>query len=472
LGAPTNDRIGDNGGAGWEPERDRKRAIDGTTTEPFFGNTYTDNVVTLGLALDMDDGTLDIYVNGTLEGELISGLSGYYTFAVGDTVSTQQPSYKLNFGQRPFAYTPPTGFKSLCTQNLDDPLIADPSTVFDIDTYTGNGSTQERSEFSFEPDLVWIKSRDAAHTHVLTDSVRGTSSQLFSNLSDSQGSRTDQVTAFNSDGFSLGANAGGTGGVNIDTTTYVAWAWDSGTTTASNTDGSITSSVLANTSAGFSIVSYTGNGAASATIGHGLNAAPEMIMVKNRDVSDYGVVYHVGMDTTSPQNYFLKLFAATSDSDDQRSDAGAMWNDTAPTSSVFSVGTEDNVNASASTEDYIAYCWTSVEGYSKFGSYTGDTSSTSKYPFIYTGFRPKWLLVRCSSVAQNWIIIDAERNAYNIVDNGLYADLANQEQTSNRVDFTSNGFKIRINSGELNTSSETHVYAAFAEHPFKYARAR
>ena len=234
---------------------------------------------------------------------------------------------------------------------------------------------------------------------------------------------------------------------------------------------SINSIVRANPSAGFSIVSYTGDGAASATIGHGLNAAPEMIMVKNRDVGDHGAVYHVGTDATNPQNYFLKLFAATSDGTAARSDVGAMWNDTAPTSSVFSVGTEDNVNAS--TENYIAYCWTSVEGYSAFGSYTGNGTTTEDGPFVYTGFRPRWILIKESSHSgNNWNIYDTARNEDNVVDLQLKASSSGNEVTNEFADYLSNGFKIKTGTAGLNSLDKTYIYAAFAEHPFNTARAR
>ena len=435
-----------------------------------YGDSYAEGDV-IGMAYDGDNNTITFYKNNVSQGA-ISVADDSYHFAVsfGSGTSGGTPAI-INFGQRPFVYTPPTGYVSLCTENFPNPTIADGSTAMDIALYTGNGSTQSITGLGFNPDLVWIKSRSDAHTHVLTDSVRGTSSQLFSNLSDSQGSQTDQVTAFNSDGFSLGANAGGTGGVNINTTTYVGWAWDSGTTTVSNTDGSITSSVRANASAGFSIVSYTGNQTNGATVGHGLNSTPLLLLAKNRDASESWLTLHQDSSDTwwaaqlNTTTQFYDLLTSTSF-------RAQSWDNTPPTSSVFQLA-DDNGNWNNTlnnNQNYIVYCFAPVEGYSAFGSYTGNGSSDG--PFVYTGFRPNWILVRQIDATQNWVIIDAVRNTFNIVDNGLYADLSNAEQTSNRADFTANGFKIRINSGELNTNAGSYFYAAFAEHPFKTARAR
>jgi hypothetical protein len=519
------------------------------------------------------------------------------------TTDHHDAGFTYNFGQRPFAYTPPTGYKSLCTQNLDDPTIEDPSTAFDIALWSGDGAARNIPT-SMSPDLVWIKKRNSATfgNHQLFDAVRQATYALVPNDSQGENEETTQLTAFNSDGFSLG----GSTFVNATSNTYVGWAWDAGTSntdatavynqdqswsgymatpnggygnpkerafnglsynyaeTANNgetldfnsvtgltastnvfvlpentasvsytvtadiggttyTDSSVgqagvtfsytgnvtritvrnndsnsptrlthikvdskelidqniavtqptlDSTYRANTSAGLSIVSYTGNGASSAVIGHGLNAAPKMIMVKNRDVGDHGAVYHVGTDATNPQNYFLKLFAATSDGTASRSDVGAMWNDTAPTSSVFSVGTEDNVNAS--TENYIAYCWTSVEGYSAFGSYVGNGSADG--PFIYTGFKVGWLMVKNSTTSnETWTIHDSTRDVDNPAEHRLLpsSDGGETTGTSPRYkDLLSNGFKIRGTSGEQNTSGNVYVYAAFAENPFKTARAR
>jgi len=373
-----------------------------------------------------------------------------------------------NFGQRPFAYTPPTGYLSLCTQNFGPPAIADGSTAMDTKLYTGDGTGQTITGLGFSPDLVWIKQRNATRFNVLFDTVRGANKRLISDSSAEESTQTDHLSAFTSDGFTVQTSAN----VNVSSGSYVGWAWDAGTTTdTNNTAGSITpTGVRANASAGFSIVSYTGNGAASATIGHGLNAAPEMIMVKNRDVNDHGAVYHVGTDATNPQNYFLKLFETTAGTA-ARSDVGAMWNDTTPTSSVFSVGTEDNVNAS--TENYIAYCFAPVEGYSAFGSYTGNGSS-SDGPFVYLGFRPAYVLFRNTGAGQYWGIYDSARDTYNGAEKYLRAEARDAEGSggSDHVDFLSNGFKVRSGFGFNNGSGATILYAAFAENPFKYARAR
>ena len=456
-----------------------------------YGSSYTSGDI-IGVALDMDSNptTLVFYKNNTSQGTATNATMAGKIVGPSYTNGGGATNISANFGQRPFAYTAPSGFKALCTANLDDPTIADGSTAMDVALYTGNGSTQTISGLNFSPDLVWIKARDSSTAYqIWFDRVRGEHLALRSENSaaeadyDANGENSG-VSAFGTDSFSVTDDS--TGGYSVNgppggtysgtSGAYVAWAWDAGTSTVSNTDGSITSSVRANPSAGFSIVSYTGNGAASGTIGHGLNAAPEFIMVKNRDVSDEGRVYHVGTDATSPENYFLKLFAGSTGTA-ARSDVGAVWNDTAPTTSVFSVGTEDNVNAS--NEDYIAYCFTSVEGYSAFGSYTGNGSATDG-PFVYTGFSPKWLLVKESSNANNWFLLDATRSQFNYVGDTLWPNLSNQENdtsinpdtTYNNFDFLSNGFKARSQYTGTNRSTGSFIYAAFAENPFKTARAR
>ena len=402
------------------------------------------------------------------------------------TTDNHDAGFTYNFGQRPFAYTAPSEFKALCTANLDDPTIADGSTEMDVSLYTGNGATggatQTISGLDFSPDLVWVKARDSSTSyHVLFDKVRG---EHLAIRSENNAAEADYdpngVSAFGTNSFSVTDDATGgysvngpSGGTYSGNGTYVAYTWDAGgTTDTNNTAGTITpTGVMANPSAGFSIVSYTGDGNASGTIGHGLNAAPEFIIVKNRDVADEGRVYHVGTDATSPENYFLKLFAGSTGTA-ARSDVGAVWNDTAPTSSVFSVGTEDNVNAS--TEDYIAYCWAPVEGYSAFGSYEGNGLADG--PFVYTGFRPAFLLLKSVDVTGGWAVIDSTRDPMNAADELLQADKSAAETTSSVhvVDMLSNGFKLRGTGGSdpaINPTS-TVIYAAFAEHPFKTARAR
>jgi|TARA_Y100000033_G_scaffold26211_1_gene24898 hypothetical protein len=460
LGAPTNNRIGNNGGAGWEPERDRKRAIDGTTTSPFFNVTYTDNVITLGLALDMDDGTLDIYVNGSLVGELISGLSGYYTFAVGDTVSSQQPSYKINFGQRPFAYSAPSGFKTLCTANLPTPTIAQGKDYFNAVLYTGTGSNPRAvTGVGHSSDFVWIKARNAAAGHAIMDSVRGTGTNaLASHTTSAEGTETyGQMSSFDSDGFTVTFSSNGEQNVNFNNRTYVAWSWEAASSTASNTDGSITSSVRANTSAGMSVVGFTGNGSA-ATIGHGLNAAPELILLKNRQTTQLWYAYSKELGAAK----YLYL----NQTDGAVSDVG-MWNNVEPTSSVFTVGSY------ALSNNYIAYCFTPVAGYSAMGSYTGNGSSANG-TFVWTGFRPRWVLIKATSIAgQSWYILDAARDPHNLTANKLEANSANSENaspntaTTNSLDFLSNGFKLRTSNDGTNQSSATYIYFAIAENPFQ-----
>jgi hypothetical protein len=329
----------------------------------------------------------------------------------------------------------------------------------DAKLWTGNGGTQTISGLNFSPDFVWIKNR-SGYNHHLLDTVRGANNGqnvLYSNLTNAEGA-TNSVTAFTSDGFTVGSNSS----VNHNSTSIVGWTWDAGTSTVSNTDGSITSSVRANASAGFSIVSFNSGSAGLKTIGHGLNAAPAMIIVKNRDATSNWTVYH--SSGTSISQYLL---LNTTDAVAGYTNA---WGSADPTSSVFGFASQGNQTAN---EDMIAYCFAPVEGFSAFGSYTGNGSTDG--PFVFTGFRVAWLLTkRTDGGSNNWQLIDATRSPSNVADDVLKPDENSAESThaDYSVDFLSNGFKHRTGHVARNGSGNTYIYAAFAEHPLKHARAR
>ena len=421
-----------------------------------YGATYTTGDV-IGIAFDADAGTLTFYKNGTTQGQAYSGLtSGPYFPAV----SNYSSAWALNFGQRPFAYTAPSGYKALCDTNLPLPVIDKPNTVMDIVLYTGTGAVRSITGLAFNPDLVWIKSRSASSSNKLTDSVRGVTKSLSSDLPDLEATDTGGLTTFNSDGFSLGTDIK----YNNTSATYVAWAWDAGSSSAvTNTAGSITSQVKANANAGFSIVSYTGTGA-NATVGHGLGIAPEFVITKNRTGAsgqDWGV-YHSALTSAS---YFLRLNSEQAEAVD-----ATYWNSTAPTSTVFSVGTALQTNRS--TNDYIAYCFTSVTGYSAIGKYTG--SGTTDGPFIYTGFTPRYILIHIVQVGilREWYIYDTARSTFNPNGTLLFTNLGSSEAASSfYLDILSNGFCLRTTAGAINSGGR-YLYAAFASNPLQYARAR
>ena len=366
----------------------------------------------------------------------------------------------MNFGQRPFTYTPPTGFVALNTFNLPTSTIVKGNTVMDATLWTGTGATLSIvNAAAFKPDLVWSKARSAAISGLMYDSVRGATKYLQTNVTSAEGTGTDSLTAFNSNGFALGADTSTTG-VNQNGTTYVGWQWQAGQgSSSSNTNGSITSTVSVNASAGFSVVTWTGTGA-NATVGHGLGVAPSLIIVKMRSSAGYNwVVYHASTGNTGVTYLNLtNAFYANV----------AYWNNTSPTSSVFSLGTALECNGSAST--YVAYCWTPIAGFSAFGSYTGNGSTDGV--FVYTGFRPKFVMIKSTSTG-GWVMLDTSRDTYNIVGNYLYANSSAAEATaSNVLDINSNGFKIRNTWTDINGSGTSYVYAAFAETPFKNSLAR
>ena len=458
--------------------------------DPDFKVTNGNNTAfTLGIAtndilqfrLNLDDNELSISIDGSDKGKLYDITANVeYTPAL---CLYNTSSATMNFGQDStfagtetaggnadengngdFAYAPPTGYLALCSANLPEPTISPNADTqaddyFNTATYSGNSSTQDITSVGFQPDWVWIKSRSNASNHYLTDVIRGTSKGLQTNITNAEVTNTNVITSFNSDGFSLGNDA--TANVaNITGRTYVSWNWKAGGTAVSNTDGSITSSVSANTDAGFSIVSYTGTDSATETIGHGLGAVPAMLIIKSRDSALNWAVYHKGSDATAPEDYLLRL-----NTTDARVDVSSSWNDTAPTSSVFTVGTSSLVN---NTDDFIAYCFAEIEGYSKFGSYNSNSSADGT--MIYLGFRPKWVLIKKIDGSASWWLVDAVRDTYNPTDNYILPDTSDTDRTYTTADFLSNGFKIRNTSTAFN--SGTHIYMAFAENPFKYANAR
>jgi hypothetical protein len=422
-----------------------------------YGASFTNGDV-VGVALDLDAGTLVFYKNGSSQGTAYSSLSGTFFPCFSDYNNSGTSSCVLNAGARAFAYSAPSGYKALCTANLDDPTIADGSAYMDVKLYTGNSSTQTISGLNFSPDLVWMKVRNNSFSHYLLDVIRGVGNRLASNDPDKEVNVPQSLTAFNSDGFSLGSEQA----VNLSGGTYAAWCWDAGSSTVSNTDGSITSQVRAQPSAGFSIVTYTGTGSA-ATVGHGLNAAPGMIVVKSTSNTMDWCVYHSSLANTQ----FLKLNTTGA------AQSFNAWNSTSPTSTVFSIGNIGETNTNTYT--YVAYCFAPVAGYSAFGSYTGNGSPTGDGPFVYTGFRPRWIMYKVySGDTGHWFIHDTARDPYNQAQYYLRANLSDAEATSvfYPFDILSNGFKIRSSNGNINGNGYGFIWAAFAESPFNYARAR
>jgi hypothetical protein len=442
-----------------------------------YGNSYTANDV-IGVAVDLDNNAIYFAKNGTWQnsGVPTSGASktgAAYTTLAGSNNYFPAVGYwgtfVANFGQRAFAYTAPSGFKALCTQNLPTPTIGATSTTqandyFDVKTWSGNSSTQS-IPLEFAPDLIWNKSRNNASNHAWWDVLRGTGAVISSSTTEAETTGYNAITSFSSNAISLGPDNTGVnnGRTNETGRTYVGWVWNAGDSTVTNTSGTISAQVRASTTSGFSIVTYTGTGA-NATVGHGLGVAPSMIIVKNRTFGGSWRVYHSSLGNT--QNVRLNLTNATA------TDSG-IWNNTSPTSSVFTVGTDADVNRSG--DAHVAYCFAPVAGYSAFGSYTGNGSTDG--PFVYTGFRPKYVMIKNSTTGgagYDWFVWDSVRDTYNLTTLDLNPNSSQAENTNSGdgLDILSNGFKIRVSTAATNTSGNTFIYACFAESPFKYSLAR
>ena len=319
---------------------------------------------------------------------------------------------------------------------------------FNTKLYTGTGSSQGITGVGFQPDFTWIKDRDNTRNHQIYDAIRGAGNVIYSNLTSAEGDDINRLSSFNSDGFSLGSSAD----VNDNSQKFASWNWKANGAGSANTAGSINSTVSVSTTSGFSIVKYTGNASAGATVGHGLGAVPKMIIVKNLNAAKSWQVYHSSLGASK-----ILVLDTTAAQDT----AGNRWNNTAPTNTVFTLGNADEVNGSVPN---IAYCFADVQGYSKFSNYTGNGNADGT--FVYTGFKPAFVMVKRTDATADWFMFDNKRNTFNPQTLFLKANLSNADGGgSGYLDMLSNGFKWRASSTSLNTSGGNYIYMAFAEAP-------
>ena len=430
------------------------------------GNWYNGSGASIGSTFDADTPTMTL----SQTGDILLVRSGHQNYATSDVNNVVYNfGQDGNFGSRKtdanggtdangyghFYYAVPTGFLGICTRNIsgDAPSIT-ASDHFKTVLYTGNGTSQSITGVGFKPNLVWLKERSSTSHHFVNQDIDGTVRFMQSSSTIAEATDSQVVSSFDTDGFSVGNS----GGSNQSSQTYVAWCWKAGGTAVSNTDGSITSSVSANTTAGFSIVSYTGTGSA-ATVGHGLSSAPEMVIQKNRITTDEPwFVYHSGVASDAETDY-LRLNASNA-----AADYDAIWNDTAPTSTVVSIGNNTGINGNGQT--HIMYCFHSVEGFSKIGSYIGNGSTNGS--FVYTGFKPAFVLFKSVNQVEDWILVDSARDTYNPAGrNWLYANSSSAGSldgaNTKAIDFLSNGFKPRTASSFYNTNDQIYIYMAFAD---------
>jgi hypothetical protein len=418
----------------------------------------------ISFAIDADTKTATIRVNNTVNTVIdFSAVPAGVFIDPAVWLRLSGDSFIANYGQQPFTYTPPSGFVGLNTFNLPTPTIgATASTTankyFDATTYTGTGSSLAvTNSGSMQPDFVWLKNRSSATYHWLTNAITGTSKQLTSNATDAESSYTQILTAFNSNGFTVGTD----GDVNANGSSYVGWQWRASNATAvTNTNGSIISTVSANTTAGFSIVTYTGNATSSSTVGHGLGTTPTFFIIKSRGVQVWNVYSLAGGITG---NTILQL------NDSSGAVTGSNISLTA-SSTTIGFGSASQVNGSG--VNFVAYVFAPVAGYSAFGSYTGNGSSDG--PFIFTGFRPRYVMIKRSDSTADWNVRDTARSPYNVVGEALYPNLSFAEYSGSEtyLDILSNGFKLRGNWNSSNASGGTYIYMAFAESPLKFSNAR
>lgn len=436
--------------------------VSGTVvTNTVFNTTTPISTDIFGIAYNAYAGSADFYKNGVLMGSITGMSLGEVTPVIYRAGTNNGATWNLNFGQRPYAYPLPTGYAPLNTYNIGNSPVPNGATQFAATLYTGNGTSQSITNTvnnaSFNPGFVWIKSRSAATNHVEYDAVRGPTKQLVVNSNIAETTEVTGLTSFDSNGFTVGALAA----LNTNAATYVAWNWKGGDSTVTNTVGSVSAQVRANTAAGFSIVTFPFQTVGIYTIGHGLNVAPDVVIVKSvTSGTQAWVMYHRSLGSTS---YVILNSSAVPVA------SVTAWNNTSPTSSVFTLGsgfTTANYGASG-----VAYCFASIPGYSKFGSYV--SNGLADGPFVITGFRPRYILIKESSAIRGWIVFDTSRSPVNVVDKYLFVETAASEGTLALMDIVSNGFRLKSTNINVNDAAgNTFIYLAFAENPFQNALAR
>ena len=480
-GITTVDGTGKSGGHASKPQGTGGFGIDwrggaGTTQSHDEGSTSNigsrpSNGTVIGVAIDLVNGKFYAHQGNTYynsgdpdngTGAIITGIPTgveYNFTASADSGGPNFSEYKINFGQQGFQHQPTTFTDVLNSQSLDDPAISFPNKHFGTILYTGTGSSNsvsDSTQVNFTPDWVWIKKRSNSENNEIQDAVRGATKRLSTNASDAESTVAGSISSFNSNGFTV-VDAGTT---NESGETYVAWCWNAGGSTATNNDGSIASQVRANTTAGISIV--TANGSSGSTIGHGLGVQPDLIIEKDRDNSQLWRVFHYQMGGSDS-------YGAVSDNLHLNSNAGfppslgAATRIRNVTNSVF----ESFGGFSGSKQ--VFYCITSVKGFSKVGLYEGNGQNDGE--FVHTGFRPAWIIIKSTASSEHWRIFDNQRSPFNQVNKHAFASNNSAESTETGMDFLANGFKLRDSDGHQNTNGHNYIYWAFAQAPYKYARA-
>ena len=454
-GMTLSDAPGQGDALGWGYYADGGAKRNGGTSTS-YGAGFAGGGDVIGCAFDADNGTLTFYKNGTSQGTAFTGLTdGPYFPATGDGSGVNNANSSVNFGQRAWAYSAPSNHKALCTTNLPTPTILDGRDHFETKLWTGNSSDQRAiTGYQFSPDFVWIKRRNASYSHPIMDTVRGLNNGhagvLYVNANNAEDTgSTGSIRSFNSDGFNLGTD----GGINYSGSTYVGWAWDAGSSTVSNNDGGITTSLRVNASCGVSIAKYSfNNNNGNQTLGHGLGVIPDLVIRKDTNVGDPWSIYSKAVGFTSRGHFTNAAFSGTTT-------FGSA-------SATNTVNRANNMNNGT----YVDYSFAAIPGFSAFGTYVGNGGTTNG-PFVYTGFRPAFLLIKSHTSVEHWVIYDTKRSPGNHADDTLKPNSTDAEDAnygSGEIDILSNGFKLRGNWGAINHSSApTYIYAAFAENPLK-----
>ena len=428
-----------------------------------YGNSWTTNDI-IGVALDLDNGKIFFSKNGTWQasGDPAAGTNAAYTGLTGAFAPTSligsavANSVFANFGQRPFTYTPPTGYVRLNTYNLPTPTILQGNKYMDATLYTGTGASLAITNAgAFKPDMVWIGPRSTGNDKGITDSVRGVTKQIYTNLTNTEYTDATFITSLNSNGFTAGTS----GGLNASAVTYVGWQWQAGQgTTSSNTSGTITSTVSVNTTAGFSVATGTTLASGTLSIGHGLGVSPAMVIYRSRNsAAQNWWVWHKSLPNAATGRALLLNSTGAEQ-------AGAYFGTPSVSSTVVTIA-----GAALNSDAFVLYSWAEIAGFSKFGSYTGNGSADG--PMIFTGFTPKFLMFKRTDTTSGWYIHDSSRNTSNVVNLRLLPNTSDAEATVTTLDFLSNGFKLRTSDVDRNASGGTYIYACFASNPFRNSNA-